>query len=1211
MSTVKKSIDAVLNYGDRLNDDYFDDTYIQKEDLERQYKTIQEVCQRMNNGFSTVMLADDVGMGKTYVGLGVLANYLFNAEEGSSKNVNSKKFLIVTPPNKILQNKWVQEIQSFYENAGVKEDARDKLTMRPVIVDGVHALLKLSMDAESHVNYKQIREHSDIQLLFTYVLYQWAKNRKIRGSKGQGLPQSYTKFGPFFNLKGRKSHYFFADAYDVICEYSLKNYFDDKYEKDSTHILSLIDTLTDNENWWLLNREIKNYLAVQDDFEPNIFIIGMNKLGLISQSTSEFRKHLSTLIMNHALSGCEKPRRNELIEQLYDSNTNIILMPSDLENKRWCDNYLGQVTSMFNYLGMNDFINQSNFFQENKRAFREGAVEPTGFLKQVVEDFIDYRLENANFDMCIVDEVHNWKSGTSNNASVFQSRFSGLFNKKLVMSATPIQLGIRELKSVFSVVLSDKDAHVKTTLTKLFDDGLMTQLESASAGFKKRWDNLIDTDYSELSVFDNKRTGLSVELNSLLNSTNSQTLRSFIDSIASYKEAVDLVQVELSKIIIRHVKNSELRAVQPGNHFNKDQHLNSVVKVKHKLYVTEGMSSSNEEMTLFECISMRLGQILRKYETSSGQNSPSARLLNGLNSSFEAYKESNTSSKQVETLLARLTQQERQYYDMHVRLVDSLEIEHPKVKETVDCAFDNWKKGEKTLIFCTRVPTVEAIEQQVNTKIINYLEALDTQSHKIESFAKDYGLVDLRIFRLYLRIENHDFDMTLAHNFLNSSFKKVNSLLSGFDITASSITRRKLFKIFDLLAFQRFSGDINTTDSLKVYFSKCFGSLGTTNSMEALEQYISPSSLGSKHNENSAKEDDDHEEINDLLVDEESFDEDDALISEKVYLNAVREYCTEDSIWVNDNASSIGLSKSIWTLILNEFGRIEKTNPNQILGIIQEIFSGLLKVTVKREDLIIRYLSSKSESAENEKIISGLHKDKFSNETQADKVINFLTDLVRSQGTINPLSKSSTKRQGMWRGTFLKIGNYKDADRQSTPYVKTLMGKDASDTRLKRCDAFNSPLPPDVLVCTSVGSEGIDLHRYCRHIIHHDVPWNPASLEQKTGRIDRVNSLAERLNSDRGGPIEHFINVGIPFLGNNYDQYQYDVLVERAQKFEVLFGDPEILQDMKGFMDEGQASYPDNSSELESAVSSDEVHSKPLPDSIIDYLSIDLSCVNR
>ena len=35
----------------------------------------------------------------------------------------------------------------------------------------------------------------------------------------------------------------------------------------------------------------------------------------------------------------------------------------------------------------------------------------------------------------------------------------------------------------------------------------------------------------------------------------------------------------------------------------------------------------------------------------------------------------------------------------------------------------------------------------------------------------------------------------------------------------------------------------------------------------------------------------------------------------------------------------------------------------------------------------------------------------------------------------------------------------------------------------------------EVLICTSVGQEGIDLNRHCRHEIHYGLAWNPAVLE--------------------------------------------------------------------------------------------------------------------
>ena len=57
--------------------------------------------------------------------------------------------------------------------------------------------------------------------------------------------------------------------------------------------------------------------------------------------------------------------------------------------------------------------------------------------------------------------------------------------------------------------------------------------------------------------------------------------------------------------------------------------------------------------------------------------------------------------------------------------------------------------------------------------------------------------------------------------------------------------------------------------------------------------------------------------------------------------------------------------------------------------------------------------------------------------------------------------------------------------------------------------AFNTPFFPDILVCSKVMGEGVDLQRFCRHVIHHDLDWNPSTIEQRTGRVDRIGCKAE------------------------------------------------------------------------------------------------------
>jgi ERCC4-related helicase len=42
------------------------------------------------------------------------------------------------------------------------------------------------------------------------------------------------------------------------------------------------------------------------------------------------------------------------------------------------------------------------------------------------------------------------------------------------------------------------------------------------------------------------------------------------------------------------------------------------------------------------------------------------------------------------------------------------------------------------------------------------------------------------------------------------------------------------------------------------------------------------------------------------------------------------------------------------------------------------------------------------------------------------------------------------------------------------------------------------------VLVSPVGEEGIDLQEQCRYIVHYDLEWNPARMEQREGRVDRM-----------------------------------------------------------------------------------------------------------
>jgi len=115
------------------------------------------------------------------------------------------------------------------------------------------------------------------------------------------------------------------------------------------------------------------------------------------------------------------------------------------------------------------------------------------------------------------------------------------------------------------------------------------------------------------------------------------------------------------------------------------------------------------------------------------------------------------------------------------------------------------------------------------------------------------------------------------------------------------------------------------------------------------------------------------------------------------------------------------------------------------------------------------------------------------------------------------------------------------------PNVRLANGSVKKQTRNILVSAFNMPFFPEVLISSSVLSEGVDLHWECRTIIHHDLDWNPSNLEQRTGRLDRIGSMATAV----GKPID----VYEPYTAGLQDEKTFKVVMDRAQWFNIVMGD--------------------------------------------------------
>jgi hypothetical protein len=124
-------------------------------------------------------------------------------------------------------------------------------------------------------------------------------------------------------------------------------------------------------------------------------------------------------------------------------------------------------------------------------------------------------------------------------------------------------------------------------------------------------------------------------------------------------------------------------------------------------------------------------------------------------------------------------------------------------------------------------------------------------------------------------------------------------------------------------------------------------------------------------------------------------------------------------------------------------------------------------------------------------------------------------------------------------------------NRMTLANVREVTGKTRRDQRSRLMRAFNTPFFPDIFVCSQVMGEGVDLQRYCRYVIHHDLDWNPSKIEQRTGRIDRLSCKAEQ---------KHPIHVYLPYISGAADERQFCVMTDREQWFRIVMGQDEVAR---------------------------------------------------
>ena len=119
--------------------------------------------------------------------------------------------------------------------------------------------------------------------------------------------------------------------------------------------------------------------------------------------------------------------------------------------------------------------------------------------------------------------------------------------------------------------------------------------------------------------------------------------------------------------------------------------------------------------------------------------------------------------------------------------------------------------------------------------------------------------------------------------------------------------------------------------------------------------------------------------------------------------------------------------------------------------------------------------------------------------------------------------------------------------RQEGHYVTELYGQDGHlGERSRRLEEFCQQ-PRGILLSTETAAESLNL-QFCSAVINYDIPWNPMTLEQRAGRIDRIGQ--ER-------PVVAVVNL---FYKDTAEHDAYDAVARRFASIRANVGEyPPII----------------------------------------------------
>lgn len=580
-------------------------------DAARQATTGEEIINRLRTQ-PGVVLADQVGLGKTFVALAVAASVAMST---GKKN----PVIVMVPP--ALKLKWPQEWETFEKNCLPRGHG---LRATSVTVDNPADFLKLFDDSNYHIAF----------------VAHGALTRQV-GDPFTRLAIIRSAFHSLKNVKRQRA------AFARWASRLLDSKFD---EATTTKLLdSPIDQWRD-----IWNKRKPNYQLSDDP----VFLRLPSMIKDSGASLQSLRHELRALPVNNTSS---------IKQRLQAARPSLMTAIQDVWNSA-----IGHAAISSPLL----ILDEAHHVRHNTR------VAGLFTTPEAQGDAEELRAGGA---------------------------LAGKFDRMLFLTATPFQLGHRELIHVlerFGGINWDRAADLKEFRAQLATlSSTLDRFQESAHRFETAWGRLAESDMEGLPDH-------WWESHVPLSESAAGRILSAKLAALSLNSDCETTQTLLRPWVIRHVRDDRhhRRAIKPGD------------AIRPSGDPDVGLAISPDAIFPF-LIAARARTVVADRRLTG----PAARanFAEGLASSFEAYRFTRNSRDGIdgdEEQTAPAEDADLQWYlnwiektlPRHAALGAPL---HPKVAATVERTVDAWSAGEKVLIFCYYRETGKALRREVSTAI--------------------------------------------------------------------------------------------------------------------------------------------------------------------------------------------------------------------------------------------------------------------------------------------------------------------------------------------------------------------------------------------------------------------------------------------------------------------------------------------------------------